>query len=204
MLLSDDPFPHSVIDEWFGRELDEVLDDWPSEGWRQYRNAKRATSLVKRFAVVQYLLGREFVSVLEDASGIPGLIADESLFGAGLHETLPGGALGIHVDFNRLGGLYRRVNVLVYLNRDWRAEWNGALELWRDVDGKPAQLACKIEPEFNRTVVFVTSENSWHGHPNPLACPEGVTRKSLALYYYTKEKPEWFAQDHSTIYKDVS
>ena len=199
-----DPFPHMVSDEAVpDYELAKILNDWPADGWKQYQHGKRATHCVKHFPIVRFLLTREFVASLERMTGIPNLIADESLFGGGLHEIQPGGSLGIHVDFNRLGSLYRRVNLLIFLNRDWKPEWGGALELWRDIDGSPGELARTIEPEFNRSVTFIASEKSWHGHPKPLACPEGVTRKSLAFYYYTEEKPEWFTENHSTIYKDV-
>ena len=110
--------------------------------------------------------------------------SDPYFLGGGFHETLRGGCLGIHADFNihQKMKLRRRVNVLVYLNEDWDPTYGGDLELWtRDMK----QKAKSVSPLFNRCVIFNTDDDSWHGHPDALACPEGKSRKSLALYYYT-------------------
>ena len=109
---------------------------------------------------------------------------DPHLEGGGLHQIVPGGHLGVHVDFNRhpRTGLERRLNVLMYLNRDWKEEYGGALELWR---AEPRRREQRILPLWGRLVVFSTTDRSYHGHPEPLACPEGMTRKSVALYYYS-------------------
>jgi hypothetical protein len=104
--------------------------------------------------------------------------------GGGLHEIHPGGMLNMHVDFSaHPAGLTRALNFLIYLNEEWRDEWNGALELGDDV---------KIYPRGGTAVIFETTDTSWHGHPVPLACPEGKSRRSLALYYYRQstEPPE--------------
>ena len=99
-----------------------------------------------------------------------------------------GGFLKVHSDFNLHPqlNLNRRLNLLLYLNKDWKEEWGGHLELW-DKDMKSCKV--KISPNFNKLVIFNTTDYSFHGHPNPLACPEDVTRKSLALYYYTNGRP---------------
>jgi Rps23 Pro-64 3,4-dihydroxylase Tpa1-like proline 4-hydroxylase len=144
-----------------------------------------------------------FVDFLEELTGIRGLVPDPHLEGGGLHQIVRGGHLNVHVDFNRhpRTGLDRRLNVLVYLNRDWEEEYGGALELWgRD----QARCEQRILPLFNRLVVFNTTEYSFHGHPEPLNCPEDRTRKSLALYYYSKGRPEEAgaaAPTHNTIWK---
>lgn len=126
----------------------------------------------------------EFLRFLEKLTGISGLIADPRFQGGGIHQILPGGHLGVHADFteHRHYGLSRRLNVLIYLNENWRSEWGGHLELWRrDLS------ACerRIAPLLGRCAIFATDDTSYHGHPEALACPEGVTRKSLALYFYT-------------------
>jgi Rps23 Pro-64 3,4-dihydroxylase Tpa1-like proline 4-hydroxylase len=114
---------------------------------------------------------------------------------------MPGGFLKVHVDFNRhpLLNLDRRLNLLVYLNEDWRDEYGGHLELW------PADMSrCerRILPVFNRTVVFSTTDASFHGHPAPLACPEGMSRKSVSFYYYTNGRPAHEgAEPHDTIFR---
>ncbi|MBI4266031.1 MAG: 2OG-Fe(II) oxygenase [Acidobacteria bacterium] len=150
------------------------------------------------------LNGGRFLAFLEKLTGITGLIADPHLRGGGLHEIERGGLLGVHADFNyyeRLN-LWRRLNLLVYLNADWDEAWGGHLELW-DRDGR----ACvtRIAPLFNRAVLFDTSNFSYHGHPHPLNVPEGGSRKSLALYYYTVDYP--YSSDnkpHSTVFVDAA
>ena len=137
---------------------------------------------------------------LEKLTGIGGLIPDPSFAGGGCHQIEPGGKLQVHVDFNKLqpANLDRRINLLIYLNKDWKEEYGGHFELW-DAEGK----ACvkRVLPLFNRCVVFSTTQTSYHGHPHPLTCPEGWTRKSIALYYYTNGRDDGHASDgHSTVF----
>jgi Rps23 Pro-64 3,4-dihydroxylase Tpa1-like proline 4-hydroxylase len=142
-----------------------------------------------------------FLGFLSELTGIPDLISDPYFDGAGLHETLPGGWLDVHADFNFHGASFldRRLNVLVYLNRDWREEWGGALELW---NADLSRCGRRVVPAFNRTVVFSTTDASFHGHPDPVRCPGGETRKSLALYYFTTGRPETERTPrHSTIWR---
>src|SRR6185436_17882303 len=123
-----------------------------------------------------------FLTYLETLTGIEGLIPDPHLFGGGLHQIVPGGFLKVHADFNRHEKLKldRRLNVLIYLNRDWKEEYGGHLELWNRDMSRPER---RVLPLFNRCVVFSTTDFSYHGHPDPLRCPEGRTRKSIAMYY---------------------
>jgi Rps23 Pro-64 3,4-dihydroxylase Tpa1-like proline 4-hydroxylase len=107
----------------------------------------------------------------------------------GLHQIERGGFLDVHIDFNVHPKLRldRRLNMLIYLNHDWPEEYGGHLELWsRDM----TSCEKRILPLFNRTVIFSTTDGSFHGHPRPLSCPEGRTRKSVSLYYYTSGRPE--------------
>jgi hypothetical protein len=142
-----------------------------------------------------------FVDFLEQLTGIEALVPDPHFVGGGLHQIVPGGHLKVHADFNEhpSNHLERRLNVLLYLNRDWKDEYGGALELWTP-DMTRAEK--RILPYFNRCVVFTTTSTSYHGHPEPLACPEGMTRKSMALYYYTKDRPaEEKAGGHNTLFQ---
>lgn len=125
-----------------------------------------------------------FLNFLGKLSGIDKLLPDPHFFGGGLHQILPGGKLSVHTDFNKLNSLdlYRRINVLFFLNKNWQSSYNGDLELW-STDGK--RRIKSIAPNFNRLVIFNTDKKSYHGHPHPLASPSGITRKSLAFYYYT-------------------
>src|SRR5215210_1660828 len=132
---------------------------------------------------------------------IEGLIPDPYFGGAGPHQILPGGFLKVHVDFNRhpLLQLDRRLNLLVYLKEDWEEAYGGHLELW---DREMTRCERKILPVFNRTVVFSTTDFSFHGHPVPLSCPEGRSRKSVSFYYYTNGRPaEERSEPHDTIFR---
>src|SRR5262249_42493493 len=129
-----------------------------------------------------------FLEALEKASGIQGLIPDPYYSGAGFHFTLTGGKLAIHADFNRHNQmkLDRRLNLLVYLNRDWKEEYDGHLELW---DRAMTQCKKKFLPIFNRLVIFSTTDFSYHGQPETIKCPPHMNRKSIALYYFTNGRP---------------
>ena len=128
-----------------------------------------------------------FVSFLEGLTGIDNLFADPSLEGGGLHQSTTGGYLNIHADFTvhpHHRNWRRRVNLLLYLNEDWHPGYGGDLELWT-TDMKRREKV--IAPLGNRTVIFTTDADSFHGHPEPMTCPPGVARRSLALYYFSLE-----------------
>ena len=118
-----------------------------------------------------------------------------------MHQIQKHGFLKIHADFNwnRFLKLNRRVNLLIYLNKSWKEEYGGHLELW---NREMSECVERILPVFNRCVIFNTSDFSYHGHPDPLTCPDGWTRKSLAVYYYTNGRPQEEQSDiHCTIFK---
>ena len=126
--------------------------------------------------------------LLCELTGIEGLFADPSLDGGGLHRSTTGGFLNVHADFTvhpHHSDWRRRVNLLLYFNEDWPAEFGGDLELWSS-DMRECQAS--IAPLGNRCVVFTTDVDSFHGHPEPMRCPPGVNRQSLALYYFTHEE----------------
>ena len=128
-------------------------------------------------------------------------MSDPTLQGGGLHQIVSGGFLDVHVDFNRhpRTKLHRRLNLLCYLNKDWKREYEGYLELW-DMDRR--RCFEMIEPAFNRCVIFETNEISYHGHPKPLRAPQGITRKSLSVYYYTATRDLVdTAEEHNTVYE---
>ena len=127
-------------------------------------------------------------------------MADEKLGGGGMHLTGSGGRLDVHVDFNRIEErqLFRRLNILIYLNTEWKDEWGGQIELW-DSSVKVCHLSSL--PVLNRCLIFQTSDISYHG-VRPITAPPEVARKSFAAYYYTREAPTgWNGQSHSTIFK---
>ncbi len=123
-------------------------------------------------------------SILGDLTGIKGLVSDPDLHGGGMHCSKKGGKLDIHLDYSihPKMKMERRINLILYLSKDWKEEYGGALELWdKDVQNRVQ----KIMPVFNRAAIFNTSDISYHGHPDPITCPDNIARKSLALYYLT-------------------
>jgi len=202
LFINAKPFPYIEIDNFFDKDyLDEILNTFPklSEDKHDFKmNTKAEVKLAigspekipnKINSLIEYLNSYFFLNFLQELTGIKQrLIPDPYLFGAGLHEIKKGGFLKIHSDFNvhpQLN-LNRRLNLLLYLNKDWKEDWGGHLELW---DREMKSCKVKITPSFNKLVIFNTTDFSFHGHPNPLATPENVTRKSLALYYYTNGRP---------------
>jgi Rps23 Pro-64 3,4-dihydroxylase Tpa1-like proline 4-hydroxylase len=156
--------------------------------------------------VFKELNSKEFLAYLEEVTGIQGLEGDAQLFGGGLHQSIKGAFLNVHVDYNfhPETKYHRRLNVIVYMNKDWKDEYEGHLELWDLQDGKK-QLIGKYAPTFNRCVIFETNEISFHGHPHELKAPEGINRKSLAVYYYTPTRPDGeIAHEHNTIYVNTT
>ena len=135
-------------------------------------------------AVFDEIHSQRFLDFLERLTGISPVYADAALKGGGLHSSARGGYLNVHTDFNfhPSDDTHRPLNLILYVNEEWQEEWEGALELWNE---DVTRCEAKIFPQFNRAALFETSEISFHGHPIPLNCPEGVTRKSLAVYYYS-------------------
>lgn len=145
------------------------------------------------------LNSRPFILFLEQLTGIAGLIPDPFFAGAGIHRVGNGGHLDIHADFNHLEklNLERRLNVLIYLNDDWKEEWGGSFEIW---DKKMSKKEASFVPIFNRMVCFSTGSDTFHGNPEPVRHPDGEPRLSIALYYYTAT---WSAdrRSHTTLFK---
>lgn len=208
-----EPFPHCVID---GIVPDDVLDsvafEFPSApqmelGYDTRNDYKSASQDINRWGPNTRLLMAElnsapFLTFITQLTGIPRLISDPYYDGGGLHQTVRGGKLGIHADFNKhsILGIDRRVNVILYLNRDWDPSWGGDLELW---DKSMRSKVGTVTPAFGRCLVFNTNDFSFHGHPEPLDCPPGQSRRSLALYYYSNGRPlsDLAGESHGTQFR---
>ncbi len=201
------PFPYIVIDDFLLPEVaEQIFKDFPtpdSEIWYEYNNIlekKLASDDMRKFPVsiakaIHTLNHQSFIDELESLTGITGLISDPYLHGGGIHCITKDGKLDMHVDYSihpKLG-MERRLNLIVYLvDKDWQESWGGELELWDGnwIDGKPELTEKKVGvlPKFNRAVIFETGDDSFHGHPEALTCPEGVYRRSIALYYLTEPR----------------
>ena len=213
--LNNVPFPHLVIDNLFSDEL--LLDVLHDVASVEHLVAKDFYATGKKFSTPdpqavgptaqRFLLdlcSARFCQFLEALTGIEGIIPDPHFEGGGVHEIYSGGFLKMHTDFNwhKKLNLDRRLNMLIYLNQGWEESWGGHLELW---DSEMQSQFVKIPPVFNKTVIFSTTDYSYHGHPNPLECPEGVSRRSLALYYYSNGRPKEevkFFQSAGTNYQE--
>jgi len=212
------PFPHIVMENFIKEDLlDEVAHEFPDlaqakGGVKQFDNAKEIKLASKGMQVLSpsalhlnsYLQSDLFLEWLNTLTGIQEpLISDPYLAGGGYHEIKSGGLLKIHADFNKHPrlNLDRRLNLLLYLNKDWDEEWGGALQLFDESMERPIQI---IPPRFNTTVIFSTTSYTFHGHPDPLKCPENRSRRSLAYYYFSTGRPnnEVSSERHSTLFKE--
>jgi hypothetical protein len=209
------PFPHVVIENLLvPGAAEEVAASFPSfERARELGFGFNAVNEQRKIQITEAakfpepvrrlqeaISSPQFLADLEFITGIPNLLADDLLEGGGMHLTGAGGRLDVHVDFNVLEKrkLFRRLNILLYLNPTWQADWGGQIELW-DKDVKTCHLSS--QPSLNRCVIFETSDISYHG-VTPIRAPDDVVRQSFAAYYYTREAPaKWDGSAHSTIFK---
>jgi hypothetical protein len=208
------PFPHVVLDGFLPDDVhDHVVAETeaaPSDAWIVMRGGEeRKLALhdeasmgdVSRHLFAQ-LKSSTFVTFLEALTGIRGLIPNVHFeSGGGLFQNERGCMMPVHVDYNRNDhlGLDRRVNLLLYLNRNWSERDGGHLELW---DEKAERCERRILPIANRCVVFSGSDRTFHGHPHPITCAPGRARKSLTVYYLTNGRPEdERAPAHDTLFR---
>jgi len=208
-----EPFPHIVLDNFLPEDLISGLySHFPKErlesdvvfesGYAGHHKRQVLPADCDDFCrrSFDFFNSQPFLEFLEGLSAIDGLLPDPYFVGGGFHEIGVGGKLGIHADFRINNKLHvnRRMNVIVYLNEGWKDEYNGSLELWsRDMK----QMVKSVSPVWNRCVIFNTDADSYHGHPDPLTTPDGVLRRSVALYYYTASKAVYEeVPNRSTMY----
>jgi len=195
-----DPFEHIVVDGFLPEKLITLVSHhFPSEKLRSdivfdigYAGHHKRQILpldcnASAREFFAFMNSAPVLQFLEGLTGIDALLPDPYFMGGGFHEISRGGKLGVHADFriNEQLHLQRRINLLIYLNESWDDEWRGQLELW---DKSMTECRAKVSPLWNRCVVFSTDAHTWHGHPDELLTPEGVKRRSVALYYYTSSK----------------
>lgn len=203
------PFPHIVLDDFLSDPI-AVRDAFPTKDWKHWNSLgdsyqwnKYSCSVLEVIPsqiqeVIRYLNEPQFLLSLESITSIRGLIPDPYLEGGGLHLSLEGGILAPHSDFHVYGrlNLYRRLNLIIYLNSHWRAGDGGELELSLPNDIAPRQL---IEPSLNRAVLFETNDTSIHGFTRPVR--ESTERRSIALYYYTAIETNKYSGDQTTHWR---
>ncbi len=215
LVLKAHPFPYFCIDHFLNEEFAlAVADAFPSfdeakkmgrsfsavneQGKVQVTDARQFAQPIARLN--EALASKPFLDTLSYIFQIPDLLPDDQLVGGGMQQTGPRGFLDVHVDFNFIPErkLYRRLNILIYFNKQWKKEWGGNIELW---DKNVQHCEQSFLPIFNRCVIFATNDISYHG-VTAVTCPADMTRKSFAAYYYTKEAPvDWKGVSHSTVFK---
>lgn len=211
------PFKHVVIEQFLTASAAEsLLADFPTFDERMAVNEHGE---VGRKAVVESVIGvsrfykefydyinsESFLESMSELTGIPDLIADATLFGGGTHENLDGQGLDVHIDFNidERRMLHRRVNLLIYFNKEWEHAWGGAIELHSNPWYPDTDVVHSFLPLFNRAVIFETNEYSWHGFKR-IVLPQAkkhLSRKSFSIYLYTKDRPtDEIVAPHTTFY----
>ncbi|MAG31871.1 MAG: hypothetical protein CL908_13365 [Deltaproteobacteria bacterium] len=211
---SGKPFRHIVVDDFlrpeFAREVCRAYPAYEDARASSEREFKAANEYHKIQIVdssifpepvrllSEALQSRELLETLTEITGIPDILADSGYCGGGMHLMETGSHLDLHVDFNHLDErLYRRLNIILYLNEDWQEGWGGDLDLW---DGDVKECAHVVAPVANRVVIFNTVPRSFHGVRN-VTCPADHSRNTFASFYYTKEvPPEWEGKFEGTVW----
>jgi hypothetical protein len=212
---SSSPYPHCLIDHFLADDfVEHVHDAFPSfEQARRMGHEFRTVNEKNKVQITdssrfdspvaelnQLLADPALTSTLSYAFDIPELLADDQLTGGGIHQTGPGGRLDVHLDFNFLDHrkLYRRLNLLLYFNKEWPPGWGGNLELW---DEQVKVCKRSFAPLFNRCVIISTARAAYHG-VSAVKCPPEHARRSFAAYYYTRESPpDWDGEVHPTVFR---
>jgi Rps23 Pro-64 3,4-dihydroxylase Tpa1-like proline 4-hydroxylase len=223
---NNQPFDHCVVEDFLDLDLAQAMEkeflDYEDPKWFYYKNAiedKKALNDWNVFPALTYKVFRElmsddFLQTLSQGIGVP-LYQDPGLHGGGWHIHGRGGNLNPHCDYSIHPKirLQRKINIIIYVSSDLKDEHGGHLGLWAHDpnNNKPGELLKVIQPKFNRAVIFDTTQNSWHGMCSPLTQPEGIYRKSLAIYYLTdppenvnpREKALYAPRDDQKGDKDV-
>lgn len=202
ILHYDSPFDYWVIDNFLEEkraiELSEEFIPFESELWFNYNNPLEIKKTLNNFyyfpentyKFFTYLNSTPFLNKLQSITNTNKLFPDIGLHGAGWHIHGNGGKLNVHLDYSihpKLK-LQRKYNLILYLSQDWETSWGGNLEFWSHDNNtnKPKEKVVQIDCKFNRAIIFDTTKNSWHGFNDPINCPNGKYRKSIACYYLTE------------------
>lgn len=203
------PYSHLIIDDFLDSELaTKAFQVFPQMAemntLKDFRQYKAQDPDLNKFhpvfqkIVFQHLHSERFLTILSKITGMPDLVADSQLYAAGLAQGANGSFLNVHIDNSShpINKLYRRLNLLIYLNQDWTEEKGGHLELWNS----DMSQSVKILPIFNRMVIFATDKQSWHGY-SQVNTEDGDTRKSINIYYFTEQSPDGTDYYHITSFK---
>lgn len=194
------PFPHIHLEDFLEPEVARICArEFPaanSDTWTLYKHYNENKAGLTKRELFPAMLRRltdelnspEFVAWISGLTGFSGLVSDQDLIGGGLQQSGAGGFLNVHADFtmhHHRPNWRRRVNIILYLNPDWQADWGGALELW---DDQMRSCVVSVPPLLNHVLIFNSTETSYHGFPRKITCPANVSRNTLALFYYSVEQ----------------
>lgn len=212
-----DPFRHVLIRDFLHADfLSAILKEFPdpdADAMRSEFGRRSRKHAVHDIAALGGAFGKwdavlksqEFIELIESVTGIDGLLHDPEYHGAGTHNNMNGQGMDAHIDFNlhRTTGYHRRLNLIVYLCEEWDPTWGGNIRLHKNPWDRENDYFHEYPPYANHAVLFETNEYSWHGFEK-IRLPEDkkhLSRKSLTVYYYTKQRPESeLAPKHGTIY----
>ena len=197
--LNTNPFPYIIIPEFINTEyynkVKEVFPSKPDEKWWKYENPLEVKYALDNLELMDPTISNIFYSLshgdvvdkFKKIFNIPELEYDPYCHGAGLHMHPRYGRLNMHLDYeiHPISNKQRRLNIILYLNDDWKPEWNGDTQLW---DNTVSECIVKSYPKGNTAFFFVTTEQSWHGVPETILCPHDMYRKTLAFYYVSDLK----------------
>ena len=201
------PFDHVVIDGFWKKQIAQKLEK-EIRDFKFYRRDDVSvynSPLEKKitcnhydkfpktaYQAFSYLNSLDFVDLVSEITGIKKIITDAGLHGGGLHIHPNGGKLNVHKDYSMHPklGKERKLNLIIYMSKNWKLEWGGSLELWSHDKKKnrPHKLVTEVPNKFNRAILFDTNQNSWHGLPNRMKMPHGIRRQSMAVYYLSEPR----------------
>ena len=207
--LKSSPYPNLVIDNFFKSKVAEKLHEFfPNlefmrKRWKGINENKSEDANFSEYKPVfqevkSYFSSPEFYDWISQITGIEKVFITDDTLGCGLHQGGSGSFLDIHVDFNihPKHNVHRRLNMLTYLEKDWKESYDGSLEMWNK---EMTRCEKRILPLFNRAVLFETSEISYHGY-GQITLPKNITRKSMYCYFYTKERSDAVGY-HDTVFR---
>ena len=198
LIVSNNPFPNIIMKNTLPLEVikkaeqefisfDKFFEHPPNRyGWckSSCNNFDKMPTTVK--SIISFFYSKNFLALLEKNFNLKNILPDWKMWGAGMHGSTNGGHLTVHSDFiyQRKTKTRRVLNLLLYLNSDWKDEWNGHIELWNK---QMTKKTLSLSPSLNNMLIFRTDKDSNHGFPDKILCPDTVMRKSIALYYYVEE-----------------
>ncbi len=204
------PYKHIVMDNFLKEDIATILyEKFPSKEMlsRHYNGLNENKSEGSNFFAFHPVFGQvrkdlmspEFAKWVEGVTGIKIVFFTYDNLGTGLHQGGDGSFLDIHVDFSihHIKNVYRRLNLLIYLNKNWKPEYGGSMEMW---NADMSKIVKAVSPDFNRALIFETNDISYHGY-SKITLPPGVSRKSFYTYFYTNEPANEKVKYHDTVFK---